>query len=1536
VELRRERFGKYHVLERIAQGGMAEVYKVKTVGIAGFEKIQALKRILPAAARHGRFIRSFIDEARIAVELNHRNIVQVFDFGKADGELYLAMELIEGKDLRTALAEARTRGVPLPTAVACYVIAEVAAGLDYAHRKGDGLGRPLGIVHCDVSPSNVMLSSEGYVKILDFGVARASFASAVERRRLRGKPRYMAPEQTRGEAPTSAADVFALGIVAWEVLTGLALFDGPDLRSILHAVRRADAPRVDRLNPEVPAPLADAIATALTIDPARRGTAADLAALASRFAMGGGGARALAEWLVAIDRAAPGVPAPIHDDESFGGLRAGALTDDTAVADGDPQPERASGLRLRDRPSERVITRVMPPAAIAAALDDETRAEPVVAPPGVQTSGSTEDGTDHAPRWVLAPAFPDSGAADGTRLDARGGATHVMADASPDLAAEPGDAWDVAPPLDDDPALDDAHTEAAAERTGSATTTAAEAIDDDFGAPVAASLAARRRAVVVAVTVDAEDREQAGRVARTLGDLAYTRGAIVLDAGERGAIVAFGLEIAGEDDVASAMAFALDAAAAARDLGEGAAILRVGGRAGVSASIDEDGHPRVPTDAIDEARALAKDAQPGRPLFTGGAGRLSSAHFTFRELPARRHLHRRGRVLELLGPRSFDERGRALLERRGRFVGRAAPLAWLEEALVRARDEDRRVAVLVSGRAGTGKSRLVAELVARVVDAPNAPLWVSAAAAPSRRLEPFSLVIDLFQASLGLPPGRGRAGRAQLAQRLSHVLGKGGVGADESAAFAAALARAMELRDGAQVDAPEAADLRAEVAAALARYRSVVLDGTRGLVTVLEDLHAADGASLEVLRHALSAPAPGPELLIATARREAKWLPQFEGVIELDDLVGGELRELVVDRLGDAASPVAVAAVIARAGGNPLFVEELAAAVREAGADVPATARDVIVARIDRLSPAARTVVQFAAVAGGAVRARILEELVGADALAGALEELGAEGLIVRADDAAPEDPEGLLSFSRGLVREVVYDALSARARRDAHARFGRLLASRFFAGREEPPGVIAEHLEKGGELAGAAAFWLRAGRLALAAFDAESAVAHFSRTLALEQQLAASPATSAARARRREALAGREEAHRLRGDLDVDAGDLDELEKLAGDDPARKADVANRAAQRHLRRGDFAAAHAAVDRAAEQARAGRDERARGEALRIRGEILERQGRLDEALAAASEARAIFRRIGATHEETEALVGQGRIHLVRAHYEAARDTYAPVVARVRETGDPWLERIVRNHIAVIQLCLGNFADAMRSAERALELCRRLGDRAREGDSLTVCGVILDELGVHDDAAARFAGALAILDRGDSKWSRADCLVYAGQCDVRRGHDRGLEAIDLGLAIARAIGARTVEANALLARAGARLLVEDVDGAAKDADDAARAAAAAQLVAIEIPALARRAEALRRLGRPGEAHSLSVRAVALLDRQRYLEGSEEEVLAVHARVQAAIGHGADAALTWERARQGVLRKLGGLDDAASRAAFAAIPLNAALLGEPPPE
>ena len=220
------------------------------------------------------------------------------------------------------------------------------------------------------------------------------------------------------------------------------------------------------------------------------------------------------------------------------------------------------------------------------------------------------------------------------------------------------------------------------------------------------------------------------------------------------------------------------------------------------------------------------------------------------------------------------------------------------------------------------------------------------------------------------------------------------------------------------------------------------------------------------------------------------------------------------------------------------------------------------------------------------------------------------------------------------------------------------------------------------------------------------------------------------------------------------------------------------------------------------------------------------------------------------------MIGRGRIHLLRAHYEAAREAYRPVVALIEKTGDPWLERIVTNHVAVIEMCLGNFTAAMASAQRSLELCRRYGDRAREGDALSVAGIVLLEVGLYDQAAATFGEALEILSRTASRWSRADCLIYAGVCDVRRGYHQGLALLDEALAEARRLGARYLEANALVARAGAQLRRGVLAAAIEDAADGTAVAQQATLVGYEIQGLARHALALaRRGGQAAEAGAL---------------------------------------------------------------------------------
>jgi serine/threonine protein kinase/tetratricopeptide (TPR) repeat protein len=1572
VEALRERFGKYHVLEKIAQGGMAEVYKVKTVGIAGFEKIQALKRILPHSAREPRFIRSFVDEARIAVELTHRNIVQVFDFGKADGELFMAMELIEGRDLRAAMAQSTARDLLVPIPVAAYIISETAAGLDYAHRKADGYGTPLNIVHCDVSPSNVMLSTEGYVKILDFGIARASFASALERRRLRGKPRYMAPEQTVGEPPTAAADVFALGILAWELFTGLPLYRGHDLKSILEAVRRTTPPRIDRMNPHVPKEVVDAVEVALSREPGQRGTAADLVQALARTAMQGG-ARMLAGWLDELDARPSGrdlsldrepISASLARSQQTPGppLRPSTRSLTASISALPPSPDFGEGtpgpaafpiertttptiakFELPTTPTGRPVT-VTPPSGrvitetAALQFGDRDPTASVTSPQATMTAQQwSYEGTaagvgrlaDALPPEVKADAFPPQ---EPTMRQ-----SYEKITPTPGRFDEEPTQFGIAAPIGEATSFDDLQVELDDPPDAAP---ADEPIDDDLAALAPTVAGERRRTVVVAGVLEGGDREQLRPIAKSLGELAYQRGGVVLELADDALIVVFGLEVVGEDDVAIAMGWALDAAAMARDAagtehGAGSPRLRVGARTGVVTSKTES---LVPAEAIEEARALAKEAAPERPLFVGAAGRTTSGLYQLRELPTPpRRIGRRSKVMEVVGPRGFDERERARLERRGKFVGRTAQLAELDAWLSRAIAGDRRLTALVTGATGTGKSRLVAELVARKQTS-GSPLRVTITSGnPASRTAPFALVIELYQAALSLPPTRGRAARAQLVQRMLHVLAGAGMPESRAKVIATDLDRAMELRDGVSVGTPEVADLRPRISAGLAAFRHALVERERPLLTIIEDIHFADGASLEVLRHTLAVTAPGPELLILTARPEGPPPPAVDVTVAVGDLVGSELRALITDRLGDAATPLNIAAVIARGGGNPLFVEELAQAVREAGDDVPATARDVVAARVDRLTSRAKSALRLAAVMGANVRARLLDELVAEEpvrpttgeftsALDAELDELVEAGFLVRRED-------GEIAFARGLIREVIYEQLSARAQREAHARIGRLLASRFFAGREEPPAVIAEHMERGGETAAAAAFWLRAGRLALAASDAVAAAVQFTRVLDLERELGAIPPTAASKTRRREALAGRETAHRLAGNLGSDPNDLDELEKLCAGEPRRLADVAIRRAHRLLRIGDYASASNATVLAEDLAVAGRDQRARGEALRLRGEVLERLGRFDEALLVVDDARELFAREGAVSEEMAAMVGRGRIHLMRAQYEAARDAYAPVMARIEKTSEPWLERIVHNHVAIIEMCLGNYRAAMTSAQRSLLLCRRYGDRVREGDALSVAGIIQLEVGLFDQASATFAEALELLTKTGSRWSRVDCLIYAGICESRRGNAGALAMLDEALSEARRLGARYLEANALVSRSNVLLRTGDAAAAARDADAGTVVARAATLVGYEIQGLARHALALVRDqagNQLAQAGALVHRALALLDHQRFLEGSEEEVYAACVEVLEKGGAGDRAATVKARGGAEVARKLLGLEDPAWRSAYAALPECKALL------
>jgi serine/threonine protein kinase len=260
-------FGKYFLLDRINVGGMAEVFRAKTTGVEGFERLVAVKRILPGIAEDEEFVTMFVDEAKIAVQLTHANIAQIFDLGRADGSFYIALEYIHGKDLRAIANRVRQRGEQLPVAFACYVIMKACEGLDYAHNKYDGAGRFLKLVHRDVSPQNILVSYEGEVKIVDFGIAKA--AGKVGRTQagiLKGKFGYMSPEQIQGLEIDRRSDVFGVGICLYELLTSERLFAAETDFATLEKVKAGVITPPSSHNPAVPEELEQIVLRALAKD----------------------------------------------------------------------------------------------------------------------------------------------------------------------------------------------------------------------------------------------------------------------------------------------------------------------------------------------------------------------------------------------------------------------------------------------------------------------------------------------------------------------------------------------------------------------------------------------------------------------------------------------------------------------------------------------------------------------------------------------------------------------------------------------------------------------------------------------------------------------------------------------------------------------------------------------------------------------------------------------------------------------------------------------------------------------------------------------------------------------------------------------------------------------------------------------------------------------------------------------------------------------------------------------------------------------
>lgn len=264
-------FGKFILLERISVGGMAEIYRAKLLNHPEFEQFFAVKRILPHLATDSEFVKMFINEAKVAVELEHPNVCQIYELGRLGTSHYIAMEYIAGRDVLAIQSHYRREKKIMSVSQACFIIMQAAQGLDYAHKAQDANGVPLGLVHRDVSPQNLLVTYDGVVKVIDFGIAKASTRKAhTQSGVVKGKFSYMSPEQAADQPVDHRSDIFALGILLWELLTGRRLFQSESEFAILEMVREGKIEKPSYYNKVVPAAVDKICMKALERDVTKR------------------------------------------------------------------------------------------------------------------------------------------------------------------------------------------------------------------------------------------------------------------------------------------------------------------------------------------------------------------------------------------------------------------------------------------------------------------------------------------------------------------------------------------------------------------------------------------------------------------------------------------------------------------------------------------------------------------------------------------------------------------------------------------------------------------------------------------------------------------------------------------------------------------------------------------------------------------------------------------------------------------------------------------------------------------------------------------------------------------------------------------------------------------------------------------------------------------------------------------------------------------------------------------------------------------
>jgi eukaryotic-like serine/threonine-protein kinase len=1531
-----EQFGKYSLIRKIGTGGMAEVFLARTTVAQGLNKTLVIKKIHGAYARSKQFVSMFVDEAKIALGLNHPNIIQVFDFGAVGDTYFLAMEYVEGMDLLRLLQEAAKARLRLPFGLSAYIVQQMSKGLDYAHRKTDEFGEPLGIVHRDISPQNILLSWDGGVKIVDFGIARARDVHE-EQGVIKGKFAYMSPEQARGELVDCRSDVFAAGIVLFEIACARPLFNAKG-KEALEMVKSGAIPRPRDHAPEMPETLERIILKALAFHREDRyQTARDLQHDLSRFQLewaqrtgaitdSGVLAQQLASLAAEPRHATPRPPAetgPVAAGTPRRGARPPGASAPAALLDPSLEP-----------PIDPSHTPPASPAAASRATRSSIDAEPPGAHPAAPSVAEVSAPVPRAP--AVEPGRPRErkyvyvlqGIVRGTaalerRLGAAGAARLVQEfyqvardiayklDALVDLpregGKEPGSAG--APPLPPGPGTG----AGAGEAMIRVVVGLPVASEDDPGRAIRLALA-----LVDALDGIGSDVEPELRLA-----LAVQRGVALVRRGGAGGEPAFELEEA-------TAGFAHKLARQAR----GAEIL-VGGRVYRATRADWSFEP-LPT--ID----LPDDGGIARPGGTGQADEDTDPGV------------RRARVYRLRGPKERAQRLRE--QREGRLFGRELELKALRDAWRDVLVTRRKRQLVVVGDAGVGKRTLVRTFLEGI--APGEAVVIRTTGRVGTAMTPYGVIADLSRDVLGLAED---AEPHEVERRLLRALPLVFPGEESGTREARTALQLMGMLLGGRAipaEAPVPGGARpAEVDSFTAdtRRRTLIkllgrieqrLEGDQPLILVGEDIHWADQDSQELFAAMLKIDTPRPIFGLMTSRPEPRILKLAKElgteIVHLDELSDADRRAMLAERFVPGHDIDAlVDQIAARAGGNAFFIQELLDALiergvlvadpgdgmrpgllrwvkRDAPIHVPSTVEDLLLTRIDGLPPGEKEALVHAAVLGRHVSAAVLAQLVGKPVRL-ELDELVRRGLL------SPQ--EGEYRFKNDMTMTVAYGLVPPETRAQLH----RAAAARIAGGAGYRPGQddarIARHLELAGDVLEAADRYARAASHAVEIGGNADAFRQLTRALKLVPP---------------EDHERRFGAHRLREEilrrLAKRPQQLRELHALRKEaealgQPGKLAQAHCALAQFYIDVGKAPAALRAVTPALGHARAAGDVLLEAEALRLRAAIARLVGNAEESLRLVGEALELCERAAAPdaggrprapalHARATILNQRGTTLWSIGRLEESIESFAEALVIYRAIGMTRHEARALNNMGTVFAALGEYEEALAHFKSALKLDQALGDRSGIAHKLGNIGQCYSDLGDTARAESYLAKALSVAEQTGDLSAAADAAVSWGQAKLSRGEVRpARELFERGLTLATESRERYQEVRALEYLALAHLAAGDPPEAALEiARSATEWARKMPMIVGIIYGLTFQALALSKLGRHGEAVLAIDEAVQTLQGARP-EGAEY-IYGWQAEVLAAAGRDDDARAAAARAAAEISAKAARLRDPELRQHFLA--------------